>query len=95
MRIEGFWKAEIIFRDGSSLHLFEFVLIGDDEAKVDKYRYHYQDGNDGLVFRFDDAAHHKEVETFPEHKHEENEVVAAERPEINEVFDLVTEHISE
>lgn len=91
----GFWKAKITFRDGSSLHLFEFVLIRDEEAKVDKYRYHYQDRNDDLIFRFDDAAHHEDLETFPEHKHEENEVVPAERPEISEVFHLVTDHISE
>lgn len=91
----GFWKAKITFRDGSSLHLFEFVLIGDDEAKVDKYRYHYQNKENELVFRFDDAAHHKDVETFPEHKHKGDEVVDAERPEISKVFDLVTEHTSE
>jgi len=89
----GFWKARITFRDGSQLHLFEFV-IEKDGIIVDKYRYHYQNREEEMIFRFDDAAHHEEVETFPEHKHEENEIVASEKPNITTVFNLVADHIS-
>jgi len=91
---KGFWKAKITFRDGSKLHLFEFVLIENNKTVINKYRYHYQDKDKDMIFRFDDAAHHKEIETFPEHKHEKDEIVAAERPELDKVLDLVANHIS-
>jgi len=55
---KGFWKAKITFRDGSKLHLFEFVLIENNKTVINKYRYHYQDKDKNIIFRFDDAAHH-------------------------------------
>lgn len=90
----GYWKAEVTFRDGSKLHLFEFVLIEDGEPGINKYRYHYQNEKENTIFRFDNAPHHKEVETFPNHKHEQEKIVSAARPEIKEVLDLVVEHIN-
>jgi len=35
----------------------------------EKYRYHFMDGSDQLIFRYDNAPHHPEVATFPDHTH--------------------------
>jgi len=40
-----------------------------------KYSYHYQDGNGKVIFRYDMAPHHIEIETFPHHKHINSEKV--------------------
>jgi len=54
-------KAELI--DGSVLYIREFV-------SEDEYNYSFQWQKDGkLVVRWDNAPHHKDVETFPHHKH--------------------------
>jgi hypothetical protein len=61
------------------------------------YSYHYQDASGQLIFRYDDTPHHTEIDSFPHHKHIEQErnVVASEPPtlvgvlgEIEKIFPL-------
>ena len=44
------------------------------------YRYHFQDGQNNLVFRYDNTPHFQEIETFLHHKHIQNKVIAADKP---------------
>ena len=37
----GFWKAKITFRNGSELHLFEYITENNG-FNIKKYRYHFQ-----------------------------------------------------
>ena len=54
-------KAELV--DGSELYIREFV-------SEDEYNYSFQWQKDGnLITRWDNAPHHKDIETFPHHKH--------------------------
>ncbi|AFL95740.1 hypothetical protein CL1_1541 [Thermococcus cleftensis] len=54
-------KAELI--DGSVLYIREFV-------SEDDYNYSFQWQRNGeLIVRWDNAPHHRDVETFPHHKH--------------------------
>jgi hypothetical protein len=64
---KGFIEGTILFVDNSRL---EFLEVKDVElvGKI-KYRYHYMDSNDELIFRYDNAKHHKELDSFPHHKH--------------------------
>ncbi|MFA4702201.1 toxin-antitoxin system TumE family protein [Pyrococcus kukulkanii] len=57
-------RAELI--DGSVLYIKEFV--SEDEYK---YSFQWQKGNK-LLIRWDNAPHHKQIETFPHHKHIES-----------------------
>jgi len=41
-----------------------------------------------MIFRYDNAEHHKNIKTFPHHKHLENSVI--ESPEKN-LFDVLLE----
>ena len=50
------------------------------------YSYHYQRADGSLVFRYDNAPHHPEVFTFPNHIHIEGRVEAAEPPDLGEVL---------
>jgi hypothetical protein len=60
----------LIVRDWSSLLVFfEFLRQTGDGVQREKYRYHFMDGSDQLIFRYDNAPHHPEVVTFPDHKH--------------------------
>jgi hypothetical protein len=49
------------------------------------YRYHYQEPSD-LVLRYDNAPHHPEVITHPDHKHVGDDVLASSHPTIAQVL---------
>ncbi len=60
----GFIKGQITFIDGSKLYFSEQL-----PTDRDKYRFHYMDIQSKLIARWDSAPHHKELRTFPFHKH--------------------------
>ena len=65
----GYVEGEIAFIDGSRLVFFEFLRQGATGLDRVKYRYHFMDADNQLVFRYDNAPHHAELPGFPCHKH--------------------------
>ena len=55
--------------DGSTLQFLELIDRRDDEIICPKYRFHFMDSADKMIFRYDNAPHHPEVATYPHHKH--------------------------
>ena len=55
--------------DGSTLQFLELIDRKDDEIIRPKYRFHFMDSADKMIFRYDNAPHHPEVATYPHHKH--------------------------
>ena len=68
------------------------MKIVDDKIVKLKYRYHYEDHEGKMLFRYDNAPHHMEVETFPHHKHTaDGNVVASSEPTLQEIlFEIIT-----
>lgn len=68
---QGYIKGEIIFENG---FILEFAEVKNTElnSKI-KYRYQLMDKDRTLMFRYDNAPHHKQLATFPHHKHVEFE----------------------
>jgi len=64
----GFIRGEITFTDSSMLHFRELVDLR-QPMRLIMYAYHYQNAEGALVFRYDNTAHHMNVDTFPHHKH--------------------------
>jgi len=62
--------------DGSTLHFLELILIQEANIVRQKYRFQFMDRSGKMIFRYDNAPHHPEVETHPHHKHTRGE----ERP---------------
>ena len=82
----GIVEGKIRFTDNSFLHFIEFVSVKEGINKY-KYSYHYQDKTKKPIFRYDMAPHHKEIKTFPHHKHLSSEkVVEAIAPTLCEVL---------
>jgi hypothetical protein len=85
----GIIEGELVFTDESVLHFIEFVNV-EETAEVYKYSYHYQDRDGNLIFRYDMAPHHREVETFPHHKHiHSNKVMETSAPALAQVLDEI------
>ncbi len=86
----GFIEGMLTFLDGSTLHFIEFVNV---KVAVNRYKYsyHYQDSTNALIFRYDMAPHHRDISTFPHHKHTANrqvcEVIAPTLRDVLEEID--------
>jgi hypothetical protein len=65
----GVVKGKLFFISG----ILDFVevinLVNNPYRKKKKYRYHFMSNESNLIFRYDNAGHHPELETFPYHKH--------------------------
>lgn len=82
----GYIDAFILFQDGSKLCVFEFLREVGGVVTREKYRYHYMDVRNNMIFRYDDAPHHKFVTTFPDHKHFGTSVLDSSAPSVKEVL---------
>ena len=85
----GNLRIRLRFSDQSFLEISEAIVFLGEEPQWLSYRYHYQSPRTGLVFRYDNAPHHAEVPSFPDHKHTGDDLVASPRPSIEQVLQEV------
>jgi hypothetical protein len=67
---KGLWRYRITLKDHSFLEMFEFFEIQSGQVKIIKYSFHWQKYDGQLIKRWDNAAHHPEIETYPDHLHD-------------------------
>jgi len=85
----GIIEGDVYFIDKSVLHFIEFVNVKEKTERY-KYSYHYQDEDGKVIFRYDMAPHHIEIETFPHHKHLDSEkVIKSSAPSLTEIFNEI------
>ncbi len=85
--VRGFIAGSLQFYEGSVLHFREFVDLSQAEPKL-MYAYHYQDANNNLIFRYDNASHRPALSQL-EHKHTRSGVEASVVPTLSEVLDQI------
>lgn len=85
--IKGFIGGKITFIDESQLDFIEVKDI-EKEPKT-KYKYHYMDKDKNLIFRYDNAEHHREIATFPHHKHTPNGIEESKEPTIETIMEEI------
>ncbi len=89
----GIIEGEISFPDESVLYFIEFVNVKEKMERY-KYSYHYQDRHGKLIFRYDMAPHHKEIDTFPHHKYISSMgVTESSAPDFAKVLDEIVDSI--
>ncbi len=81
---QGYIGGTIIFSNGYQLDFIE-VKNSDVPNKI-KYRYQYMDESRSLIFRQDNAPHHKQIPTFPHHQHTQDDIVASAEPTLRDVL---------
>ena len=59
----------IKLKDGSTIEITERLLEEGKKLDTTKYRYHWQTQSGKLIKRWDNAPHHPEIDTFPNHLH--------------------------
>jgi len=80
---EGMVRGRLLFLGGYVLTFMEYIHIGKERAK---YRFNLSDGKGNFIFRYDNAAHHRDVPTFPHHKHIGAEVKPSREMALAEVL---------
>lgn len=85
----GNLRIRLRFGDQSLLEISEAIVLVGEEPHWLSYRYHYQSSRTGIVFRYDNAPHHVEVATHPDHKHSGDDVLASPHPSIEQILQEV------
>lgn len=83
----GLFRGRVYFWDGSFLDIYEVVSTELGYPVRVNYAYTYlREGQ--RVFRYDNAAHHPEIITFPHHKHigPQDRLAPAEQPSLSRVL---------
>ena len=78
-------RGRLLFIDGSMLEFMEYLQ---EENRL-KYRFHLMDKESNMVFRYDNAPHHKDVSSFPHHKHLPCNVAESDDKGIMDVLDEI------
>lgn len=81
---KGFISGYIVFFDDSQLDFAEVKDTASEGKK--KYRYHYMDKDNNLIFRYDNAKHYPELPTFPHHKHTPQGVEESKEPCLEDIL---------
>jgi hypothetical protein len=72
---------------GDLLEIHEAVTIANGALTPLDYRYHCQDGQNRLRFRYDSTPHFPGLPHFPHHKHlADSQVVGTEKPDLLQVI---------
>jgi hypothetical protein len=83
-------KGNIIFIDSSNLEISMFVIEKNDIITIDKYRFHYMNEEGIMLFRYDNAPHHREVLSFPHHKHTPKKITKTTLPQIKDILNEIS-----
>lgn len=83
--LRGFIAGLLQFNDSSELHYREFIDISLSEPRM-MYAYHYQDANNDLIFRYDNAKHRPALPQA-EHKHTPKGMEISKAPTLAQAID--------
>jgi hypothetical protein len=88
----GFIQGKLDFIDASILFFKEYI---DLQLSIDKlaYSFHYQDSENNLIFRYDNAKHKPDL-GFSDHKHIKDKIVSSSVPDLEKVIlEITTEYL--
>ncbi len=75
-------RIRLRFMSGHLLELNEAAVSEEGCIRHLGYRYHFQDKDDNLIFRYDNTPHFPKIGTFPHHKHLKDNVLPSVKPSI-------------
>jgi len=79
-------RIRLRFDQGHLLEINEAVVVEDNSLVSLDYRYHCQDENNRLIFRYDSTPHCPNLSSFPHHKHLPDTVISSAKPDINQII---------
>jgi len=80
-------RIRVRFLSGYLLELNEAAIVEAGQLIHLGYRYHFQNKQNNLIFRYDNTPHFPDLEGFPHHKHLSDKVTRIEKPSILKVIE--------
>ncbi len=87
------FRMRIRFAIKYLLAISEILVLANNQIIYIDYRYHFQDEQNNLIFRYDSTPHFPNLPSFPHHKHLPDQVIACKKPDIAEVILEVMEFL--
>ena len=88
----GFIQGSLEFIQGSRLFFREYVDLQESIEKL-SYSFHYQDQENNLIFRYDNAQHKPDL-GYVEHKHIRDKIISSKIPDIEQVIlEIIDEYL--
>ena len=78
-------KAKLKLFDGTALWIREIRIAG----KIEVYSYYWLRPDETIIMGWDNAPHHKEIVSFPHHKHVGNKIEPSQQMNINDVLSFI------
>ena len=78
-------KAKLKLFDGTALWIREIWI----EDKIEAYSYYWLRPDETVIMGWDNAPHHKEIVSFPYHKHVGNKIEPSPQMNINDVLSFI------
>lgn len=78
-------KAQLLLFDGTILWAREVW----SKEKMEAYSYYWLRPDESVIIGWDNAPHHKEINTFPHHKHVGNKVEPSSEKNLSEVLRFI------
>ena len=88
-------KGTAFLIENYRLEFFEYLKSKKNKVSHDKYRFQLLNQENIALFRWDNAPHHPEVQSFPNHKHnlEKNEIALSKEMNmkivLEEIIDII------
>lgn len=91
---ECYIKGVLVLINGFELHIAEYVITEPTLMRL-KYRYHLQTADGQLISRWDNVPHHPSLSTFPDHRHDyQNLVHPSPQMNIADVLNVALHYIT-
>ena len=92
---EAVLEATIRFPPAYRLEVDMTVSFLKDRPIQRAYSFHFMDGLNATVFRYDNARHHHDLEHFPHHKHDgsSGRIIGCAQPSVRQVRDEVAAYL--
>ncbi len=84
----GIIEGKIIVED-KTLDILEVIKVTDQQLSRTKYKYHFQNSDNSLIFRYDNAPHHKEIDSFLHHLHLPEKITACNEPDLLQILSAI------
>jgi hypothetical protein len=93
----GMFRARFVFWDSSHLTIDEVISTQPGYPEIVRYAYTYIGKDNRHIFRYDNAPHFREFDTFPHHKHlgPDEKPSASSQPTLGQVFDEIQRLLEE
>ena len=98
--VTGILDLDLDYPTGHRLSVLLAIDVSFGYPLCIQYSFHLQDARGRLVFRYDNAPHHRELPTFPHHKHVQfgagrPRLITHQQPSLAEVIREVWERIGQ